>query len=127
MKKKSLNNLKIFLAGHNGMVGQALLKQLKKNGAKKTFAPLGSYKKYCHLWQLTFFCLTPNSMEFPWKPNGAVLKLSLYILSSCILSFYNAHCLPFVLFTSFISFLTEFIGPDNVADASARLFTYNLT
>ena len=35
MKKKLLNNLKIFLAGHNGMVGQALLKQLKKNGAKK--------------------------------------------------------------------------------------------
>ena len=35
MKKKLLNNLKIFLAGHNGMVGQALLKQLKKKGAKK--------------------------------------------------------------------------------------------
>ncbi len=35
MKKKSLKNLKIFLAGHNGMVGKALLKELKKNGIKK--------------------------------------------------------------------------------------------
>ena len=35
MKKKSLQNLKVYIAGHNGMVGRALLGHLKKLGTKK--------------------------------------------------------------------------------------------
>ena len=35
MKKTSLKNLKIYLAGHNGMVGRALFDNFKKIGAKK--------------------------------------------------------------------------------------------
>ena len=35
MKKKSLRNFKIYIAGHNGMVGRAVLDYLKKIGVKK--------------------------------------------------------------------------------------------
>ena len=35
MKKNSLKNLKIYIAGHNGMVGRALVKYLKNIGIKK--------------------------------------------------------------------------------------------
>tara|TARA_B100001123_G_C15343016_1_gene1035825 strand:- start:877 stop:1848 length:972 start_codon:yes stop_codon:yes gene_type:complete len=35
MKKKSLKNFKIYIAGHNGMVGKAVLKHLKIAGVKK--------------------------------------------------------------------------------------------
>ena len=35
MKKKSLLNLKIYIAGHNGMVGRALCNRLSKLGVKK--------------------------------------------------------------------------------------------
>ncbi len=35
MKKKSLEKLKIYIAGHNGMVGKAVVKDLKKVGVKK--------------------------------------------------------------------------------------------
>ena len=35
MKKKSLKNFKIYIAGHNGMVGRAVLRHLKNIGVKK--------------------------------------------------------------------------------------------
>lgn len=35
IKKKSLLNLKIYIAGHNGMVGRALHSHLNKLGIKK--------------------------------------------------------------------------------------------
>ena len=35
MKKKSLKNFKVYIAGHNGMVGRALFSHLKKLGVKK--------------------------------------------------------------------------------------------
>ena len=31
MKKKILKNFKIYVAGHNGMVGRAVIRYLKKN------------------------------------------------------------------------------------------------
>ena len=34
MKNKSLNNFKIYVAGHNGMVGRAVIRYLKKEGVK---------------------------------------------------------------------------------------------
>ena len=34
MKNKSLKNFKIYVAGHNGMVGRAVVKYLKKEGVK---------------------------------------------------------------------------------------------
>ena len=35
MKKKLLKNFKIYIAGHNGMVGRAVLRHLKNVGVKK--------------------------------------------------------------------------------------------
>ena len=35
MKKKSLKNFKIYIAGHSGMVGRAVLRHLKNVGVKK--------------------------------------------------------------------------------------------
>ena len=34
MKNKHLKNFKIYVAGHNGMVGRALIRYLKKEGVK---------------------------------------------------------------------------------------------
>ena len=34
MKNKYLKNFKIYVAGHNGMVGRALVRYLKKEGVK---------------------------------------------------------------------------------------------
>ena len=34
MKSKSLKNFKIYVAGHNGMVGRAVVKYLKKEGVR---------------------------------------------------------------------------------------------
>ena len=34
MKNKHLKNFKIYVAGHNGMVGRALVRYLKKEGVK---------------------------------------------------------------------------------------------
>ena len=34
MKNKSLKNFKIYVAGHNGMVGRAVIRYLKKEGVK---------------------------------------------------------------------------------------------
>ena len=34
MKKKILKNFKIYVAGHNGMVGKAVIRYLKKEGVK---------------------------------------------------------------------------------------------
>ena len=36
MKNKHLKNFKIYVAGHNGMVGRALVRYLKKEGVKRT-------------------------------------------------------------------------------------------
>ena len=46
MKKKSLLNLKIYIAGHNGMVGRALHNRLNKLGVKKI---IKSFKKNLNL------------------------------------------------------------------------------
>ena len=35
MKKKLLKNFKIYVAGHNGMVGRAIVRYLKKEGVRK--------------------------------------------------------------------------------------------
>ena len=35
MKNKFLKNFKIYVAGHNGMVGRALIRYLKKETVKK--------------------------------------------------------------------------------------------
>ena len=34
MKNKILKNFKIYVAGHNGMVGRAVIRYLKKEGVK---------------------------------------------------------------------------------------------